>query len=156
MTPAHEFLLRRWCFIRRGAETLLASIPDDKVDWSPNVKMRSFGDVIRHLLWSEAQLVGAAITGKYAPPSFESLQRECPTLASLRGRWTRLHQECLEGLQKLDAADFYRQIPSPYDPARTLPAVLVLSFHVEHELYHRSQLIQYVSLLGIPAPSVFI
>jgi uncharacterized damage-inducible protein DinB len=77
MTPAHELLLRRWRFIRRGTETLLATIP-------------------------------------------------------------------------------YRQIPSPYDPARTLPAVLVLSFHVEHELHHRSQLIQYISFLGLPAPSSFI
>ena len=50
----------------------------------------------------------------------------------------------------------YRQIPSPYDPARSLPAVLVLSFYVEHELHHRSQLIQYVSFLGVPAPAIFI
>jgi uncharacterized damage-inducible protein DinB len=156
MTPAHEFLLRRWRFIRRGTDTLLAAIPDDKLDWSPNVKMRSFGDVIRHLIWSEAQFVGATITGRYSPPSFESLQRDCPSLASLRERWTHLHQECLDGLANMAAADFDRHIPSPYDPARTLPAVLVLSFHVEHELHHRSQLIQYLSFLGMPAPSIFI
>jgi uncharacterized damage-inducible protein DinB len=156
MTPAHEFLLRRWRFIRRGTDTLLAAIPEDKLDWSPNVKMRSFGDVIRHLIWSEAQFVGATITGKYAPPSFESLQRDCPSLDSLRERWTHLHQECLDGLTNMAAADFDRHIPSPYDPARTLPAVLVLSFHVEHELHHRSQLIQYLSFFGMPAPSIFI
>src|SRR5919109_2410519 len=137
MTPAHEFLLRRWRFIRRGTETLLNTIPEDKVNWSPNPKMRSMGDVIRHLIWSEAQFIGATITGTYAPPSFESLQQECPTLASLRERWTRLHQACLDGLQKMDAAAFYRQLPSPYDATRSLPAVLVLSFHVEHELHHR-------------------
>jgi uncharacterized damage-inducible protein DinB len=156
MTPAHEFLLRRWRFIRRGTDTLLAVIPEQKLDWSPNINMRSFGDVIRHLIWSEAQFVGATITGKYAPPSFESLQQECPTLASLRQRWAEIHQQCLNGLQPMAAADFERQIPSPYDPARTLPAVLVLGFHVEHELHHRSQLIQYLSFLGIPAPSIFI
>jgi uncharacterized damage-inducible protein DinB len=156
MTPAYEFLLRRWRFIRRGTDTLLTAIPADRLDWSPNGKMRSFGDVIRHLIWSEAQFVGATITGTYAPPSVESLRQDCPTLASLRGRWTRLHQECLDGLQNMAAADFERQIPSPYAPDRTLPAVLVLSFHVEHELHHRSQLIQYVSFLGLPAPSIFI
>jgi uncharacterized damage-inducible protein DinB len=156
VTPAHELLLRRWRFIRRGTETLVATIPEDKVDWSPNVRMRSFGDVIRHLIWSEAQFVGAIITGRYAPPTFESLQRECPSLASLHERWAQVHRECLDGLQKLDAAQFYRQLPSPYDPARTLPAVLVLSFHVEHELHHRSQLIHYISFPGLPAPPIFI
>jgi uncharacterized damage-inducible protein DinB len=156
MTPAHEFLLRRWRFIRQGTETLLNTIPEDKVNWSPNPKMRSMGDVIRHLIWSEAQFIGATITGTYAPPSFESLQRDCPTLASLCERWQRLHAECLEGLKRMTAADFYRDIPSPYDPARTLPAVLVLSFHVEHEIHHRSQLLQYTSLLGVSVPSVFI
>lgn len=156
MTPAHELLLRRWRFIRRGTDTLLAAIPEDKVDWSPNLHMRSIGDVIRHLIWSEAQFVGAIITGQYAPPSFESLQQECPTLANLRQRWDRLHQECLASLQQMAEGDFYRALPSPYDAARTLPAVLVLSFHLEHEIHHRSQLLQYMSLLGVSAPSVFI
>lgn len=156
MTPAHGFLLRRWRFIRRGTETLIATIPEDKVDWSPNVKMRSFVDVIRHMIWSEAQFVGAVISGQYAAPSFESLQQECPNLASLHERWGRVHQKCLEGLESLGAADFYRQLASPYDPTRTFPAVLVLSFHIEHELHHRSQLIQYISFLGLPAPSIFI
>ena len=49
-----------------------------------------------------------------------------------------------------------RQIPSPYDPARTLPVVLGLSFHVEHEPHRRSQLIQYVRCLGLPAPAITI
>ena len=156
MTPAHEFLLRRWRFIRRGTDTVLATIPEAKVDWSPNIRMRPFGDVIRHMIWSEAQFVGAAVTGTYAPPTFESLQQECPTLVGLRERWAQIHQECLNGIQHMAAADFERPLPSPYDSARTLPAVLVLSFHVEHELHHRSQLIQYISFLGIPAPSIFI
>lgn len=156
MTPAHELLLRRWRFIRRGTDALLAAIPEDKVDWSPRLQMRSIGDVIRHLIWSEAQFVGATITGQYAPPSFASLQQDYPTLTSLRERWDRLHQECLASLQQMAAGDFYRELPSPYDAARTLPAVLVLSFHVEHEIHHRSQLLQYMSLLGVSAPSVFI
>jgi uncharacterized damage-inducible protein DinB len=156
MTPAHEFLLRRWRFIRRGTDTLLAAIPEDKLEWSPNIKMRSFGDVIRHMIWSEAQFVGATVTGAYAAPSFPSLQRDCATLAGLRERWAQIHQQCLDGLQRMAAADFERPIPSPYDATRALPAVLVLSFHVEHELHHRSQLIQYISFLGLPAPSIFI
>ncbi|MBI3327119.1 MAG: DinB family protein [Nitrospinae bacterium] len=156
MTLAHQFLIRRWRFIRRGTDTLLEAMPADTIAWSPNVKMRPVGDVIRHLIWSEAQFVGAVITGTYAPPPFESLQLECPTLTSLRDRWSALHRESEVGLKKLAEADFYREIPSPYDPARKLPAVLVLSFHVEHEIHHRSQLIQYMSLLGVPVPSVFI
>jgi uncharacterized damage-inducible protein DinB len=50
----------------------------------------------------------------------------------------------------------YRQIPSPYDPARTLPAALVLSFHVEHGPHRRGQLIQYARRLGLPAPAIII
>jgi uncharacterized damage-inducible protein DinB len=76
-------------------------------------------------------------------------------LSSLRERWQYLHAECLEGLKPMAAADFYRDLPSPYDPARTLPAVLMLSFHVEHEIHHRSQLLQYMSFLGVPVASVF-
>jgi uncharacterized damage-inducible protein DinB len=60
------------------------------------------------------------------------------------------------GTETLMATISYRQIPSAYDPAQTLPAVLGLSFHVEHELHHRSQLIQYVSCLGLPAPAIII
>jgi hypothetical protein len=60
------------------------------------------------------------------------------------------------GAETLAATIPYRQIPSPYDPARTLLAVLGLSFHVEHELHRRSQLIPYVSCLGLPAPAIII
>jgi uncharacterized damage-inducible protein DinB len=48
------------------------------------------------------------------------------------------------------------QIPSWHDPTPTLSAVRVLSFRVEHEPHHRSQLIQYVRCLGLPAPAVII
>jgi uncharacterized damage-inducible protein DinB len=60
------------------------------------------------------------------------------------------------GTETLTATIPYRQIPSPYDPARTLPAALGLSFHVEHEPHHRGQLIQYVRCLGLPAPAIII
>jgi hypothetical protein len=49
-----------------------------------------------------------------------------------------------------------RRTPFPDKPVRPLPVGAGLSFHVEHELPDRGHLLQYCSILGIPALSVFL
>jgi hypothetical protein len=49
-----------------------------------------------------------------------------------------------------------RPVPSPDKPAPSLPAGMMLSFHVEHAMPHRSHPLPYRSRLGVPAPSIFL
>lgn len=49
-----------------------------------------------------------------------------------------------------------RLAPSAYDPTRTWPAALVLSCRIEQAIHHRGARQQDLSMLGIPAFSIFL
>jgi len=125
--------------------------PDDKLDWSPAEKMISLGNIFMHIAECSAWWISKLIDGI----DFEDLT---PGPSLPKNKIATLMDQ---HWQRLDR--FFARTPDilsknyPYrDEGKDLnyQGRWIMIHLLEHDLHHRSQINQYLRILGITPPEI--
>ena len=127
----------------------VALLDDATVDWRPRDGEFSCGELVAHIAASRAMNV-RSICGEAT--RYEG--HELPPLAGWNFVRRLAEHSSVEALRKLEAADLAAEVTTM--SGTTVPAWrLLVGGLIEHEVHHRSQLCEYLSMMGIPPPPLY-
>lgn len=148
-----------YCIARRKVEkkafvNVLKAVPQDRMDYRPDPKSRSAGQLVWLLAQEETALVALLDTGRI-------LWKEAPppsTVAEMVAAYERAYATVDERLTKLDEARWQEMasfrtegMPAPWEDT-TCEFVWGFLFDAIH---HRGQLSTYLRAMGSKVPSIY-
>ncbi|MFX0062114.1 MAG: DinB family protein [Candidatus Hermodarchaeota archaeon] len=138
--------------IRKRTLRVIASIPEDKMEWSPKPEKMTFGDIIRHIATIERYMYGETVQGKKSkyPGYGKELSTDYPTVVDFMNT---LHKESLEIFSKLSPERLQQKCLTPADTPITIWKWLRAM--VEHEIHHRGHIYANLGYLGVKTPPIF-
>jgi len=144
--------LEYWKSVRGRTKRVIATIPDDKLDWTYQPGKFSFGDIIRHLATIERYMYAETVQGRPSiyPGYDKSLQQNNESPIEFMDR---LDAESIEIFARLSDADLTRKCTTPAGTSITVWKWLRAM--VEHESHHRGQVYMMLSMLGIATPPLY-
>ena len=148
----HSDFTHYWRRVRARTVALAATIPNERVDWSPGCGAMTIGDTLRHLAVTERWLfveVARAGTSGYVSHG-RALGSSLPGILELLNR---NHVDSTAILDGFGEDDWQRSIVTP--AGATMSAWKWLRAMVEHEAHHRGQLYLMLRLCGIATPPIF-
>ncbi len=125
--------------------------PDDKLDWAPAEKMIPLGNIFKHIGEASAWWIYAVIDGE----EFEEFAKDrIPSKDELRTildeHWARLEAFFARAPEVLDA----EYDMSKYGRDNKVTGEWIFLHLLEHDIHHRSQINQYLRILGIKPPRI--
>ena len=147
-----EPFLDYWKSVRGRTRRVIATIPEDRMDWSYAPGKFTFGGLIRHLATIERYMYAETVQGKPSSyPGYDSsLQKENETPLEFMDR---LDAESVEIFRQLSDEDLTRKCVTPAGSSITIWKWLRAM--VEHEAHHRGQLYMMLSMLGVATPPLY-
>lgn len=127
----------------------VALLNDATVDWRPREGEFSCGELVAHIAASRAMNV-RSICGEAT--RYEG--HELPPLAGWNFVRRLAEHSSTEALRKLENADLAAEVAT-ISGARMPAWRLLIAGLIEHEVHHRSQLCEYLSMMGIPPPPLY-
>ena len=136
----------------RNTKNVIAAIPLDKGEYSPDDISMSAMKLAWHIVATEYRFIDAVLTGAFdlSPnPMPESIKNSADLVAS----YTENFESRMEKLaaasneQLLHIVDFRGMFQ--------LPAVMYLGFVLHHTVHHRGQLTMYLRPMGAKVPSIY-
>ncbi|MBK7643910.1 MAG: DinB family protein [Planctomycetes bacterium] len=138
--------------------SLLAKLPEGKLDWRPHPKSQSLGQLAMHVASLPENIVGMVAAGTFDASTVD--------FKSPQPRSTREIQEAFElGLPKARAAlsgwseaDFeasWRLVMGTKELMAMPRGTVLRKLLLNHLYHHRGQLTVYLRLLDVPLPSVY-
>ena len=122
---------------------------DDDVHWRPAPGEFTCGELVSHIANTRLMNLGGILTGEIHYKGHAT--KSTATAANLRQLALRTGKKTIAGLVD---ADLERYIPQtngePFPAWRR-----VIGGLIEHEVHHRSQLCEYLRLLGLEPPPLF-
>ncbi len=137
--------------IRPTINRALALVPDDRLDWSPAPGMISLGNIFLHISECSDWWYGEVMRGS---PAMELAGGPCPpktTIAMLLdAHWSRLDELFAKPPETLSES---------YSVTRggkteRWNGHWLFTHLLEHDIHHRSQINQYLRILGIVPPEI--
>ena len=137
--------------IRPPLDKALELVPDDKLDWAPNDKMITLGNIFMHIAeassWWICRIIDQTDFYDYTPcPSFPKDKiREL-----MADHWRRME-------------DFFERCPDLFEKTYPhnwrgkpvqLTAQWIMLHLLEHDIHHRSQINHYLRILEIEPPKI--
>jgi uncharacterized damage-inducible protein DinB len=136
----------------RITKSVLQAIPADKGDYRPDPVVMSALDLAWHIAWAEKMFLDTVLNGEFNPTNFrrpDSIQTPADVLAwytkNFVEGFSRLPGVAPEQLSKI--VDFRGVVQQP--------AVLYLSFLLNHSIHHRGQLSTYLRPMGAKVPAIY-
>jgi uncharacterized damage-inducible protein DinB len=129
----------------------LEATPEDKLNWAPAPEMIKLGDVFYHIAECSAWWIGTQIDGEKPPPNMPTTDVTKIILAEmLEQHWQRLENffaRCPEILEKsYESTD--------KESTNKFTGQWIMFHLLEHDIHHRSQINQYLRILGITPPEI--
>ncbi|NLI15668.1 MAG: hypothetical protein GX409_05205 [candidate division Zixibacteria bacterium] len=141
-----------WIFeVKPPLTQALELVPDDKLDWSPKPEMIKLGHIFYHIAECSAWWIGTLIDKETPPPDVPSNGLTKRMLSEMMEKhWQTLERffsRCPEILENTYEYTDQGKIHK-YDGQWIM-------FHIfEHDIHHRSQINQYLRILGITPPQI--
>jgi uncharacterized damage-inducible protein DinB len=145
-----EYLITLWQeSIKPRVNLALEMTPEDKLDWAPAEKMISLGNIFLHFAETSDWWYDEVIKGN---KSVELAVGKCPPKSEiakhLNAHWERLERFFAEAPEVLD-----RTYEITHDGKKyTFDGNWIFVHLFEHDIHHRSQVNQYLRILGIIPP----
>ena len=141
-----------WQSVRGRTKRVIATIPDDRFDWTYMPDKFTFGDIIRHLATIERYMYAETVQGKPSsyPGYAESLQEKNETPVEFMDR---LDGEATKIFSRLTDEDLTKKCMTPAGTSITVWKWLRAM--VEHEAHHRGQIYMMLSMLGVATPPLY-
>jgi uncharacterized damage-inducible protein DinB len=145
-----QFLIARLEDEAKATARVLAAVPDDKVDYKPNEKNMSAGELVSHIAFVEIWFLGGIIKGSFDQPEDAEMVKMKPSevVALYQQKMPELlaQAKTLTGEQLAKQIQFYMF---------NLPAAAYLNFAQVHSIHHRGQLSVYLRPMGAKVPSIY-
>jgi uncharacterized damage-inducible protein DinB len=157
MNPEHakavsEFLANTLEMESKTTKKVIAAVPNDKGDYSPDPKSMKAMDLAWHIVSAEVMLLDMAIgAGDAAGP-----ERPAGT-ETTEGIIAWYDQRLPETLAKVRAlsGDHLAKVITVWGGYITIPTVGFVGFAVNHSNHHRGQLSAYLRPMGAKVPSIY-
>jgi uncharacterized damage-inducible protein DinB len=127
----------------------VALLDDESVDWRPREGEFTCGELVAHIAASRAMNV-RSVCGEAT--RYEG--HELPPLAGWNFVRRLAEHSSTEALRKLERADLSAEVTT-ISGARMPAWRLLIAGLIEHEVHHRSQLCEYLSMMGIAPPPLY-
>jgi len=156
-TPEHAQLLlsvelRSISAERPMTRAVIAAIPADKCDYTPDPITRSAIELAWHIVTAENRFLEAVADG-----GFDLTPRPRPDTVRSPAHVNDWYEERLpRNLERLKAlsGDALTK-PIDFRGILTFPAVVFLRVGLNHTIHHRGQLSMYLRPMGAPVPSIY-
>ena len=149
--PAHEIesFLKTWEFESDLTSKLLRSVPKEQIDFRPDPKGRSLGELAWHLAEIEAIMSTIAVQRDFhARPSGLERPRTAEDIAS---GYDRIHREAVERVRGIPPEDLDRTFPFVLGQTISVRNVLWIPL-LHHLIHHRGQLMMLIWMAhGVPS-----
>lgn len=130
---------------------VLAAVPADKGDYSPDPVSRKALDLAWHIAASEVWFLDSLAAGQFGPEGAmpETIKSSADVVAYYNSSFgpALAKVKALSGEQLAKPLDFFG--------AFNLPGIMYLSFLVRHSVHHRGQLAAYLRPMGGKVPSIY-
>jgi uncharacterized damage-inducible protein DinB len=137
---------------RKVTSAVIAAIPPDRCDDTPDPVTRSAIELAWHIVMAEDRFLSAVANG-----AFDFTPRPRPdtvrTPADVNAWWDERLPGHLERLQALSDAELTK--PVDFRGQFTQPAVSFVRFILNHTIHHRGQLSMYLRPMGAAVPSIY-
>lgn len=141
-----------WEKVRQRTLKVVASIPEDKFDWSYREGKFSFADIVRHLAAIERHMY--AENAQRKPSRYPGHGKELADgPANVRAFMDRMHRESMAIFGRLSEEDLNGKCVTPGGTPITVWKWLRAM--VEHEVHHRGQIYMCLGILGVPTPPIY-
>jgi uncharacterized damage-inducible protein DinB len=130
------------------------SSPDNKLNWAPAVKMITLGRLFAHISECSEWWFDQVINSRRAKDSVTVPSKLIPTRAEisrfLDAHWDRLERffSCDPSILKMNYKVAGREKAHNFD------GYWIFTHLLEHDIHHRSQINQYLRILGIEPPKI--
>jgi uncharacterized damage-inducible protein DinB len=131
--------------------SVIERLPADRMDYTPDRRMRSFGELAWHIYTAGARLAGFMESGRMEPAA--NLPPAPGTKAGLIESCERLHRDFTNRIQSLSAEALVRSLELP--GMGPMAAVTYILWHQNHLVHHRAQLALYLRLMGSTVPPIY-
>lgn len=127
--------------------------PKDKLDWSPADKMISLGNVFLHISECSDWWYDEVMKGKKAI-ELAFADKPCPSKEKLM-EYLKLHWERMERFFADSPEVLSKTYPIEHEgKTHSLDGYWIFTHLLEHDIHHRSQINQYLRILGITPPKI--
>jgi len=137
---------------RSLTSAVIAAIPPDKCDYTPDPVTRSAIELAWHIVMAEDRFLTAVASG-----AFDFTPRPRPdtvrTPADVNAWWDERLPGHLERLKALSDAELTK--PIDFRGQFTQLAVTFVRFILNHTIHHRGQLSMYLRPMGAAVPSIY-
>jgi uncharacterized damage-inducible protein DinB len=137
---------------RAITSAVIAAIPPDQVDYTPDPVTRSAIELAWHIVMAEDRFLSAVVNGvfDFAPRPRPDTVR---TPADVNAWWDERLPGLVERLKSL--SDEALTKPIDFRGQFTQPAVSFVRFILNHTAHHRGQLSMYLRPMGAAVPSIY-
>ncbi|MHB8375512.1 MAG: DinB family protein [Dehalococcoidia bacterium] len=136
-----------WAQMNLDLIALVDFIPDAQINWSPKPGLWNFRGILIHIAAARDDWLGEVVhDGRDAPGVWQTVRSKPEIQDAYRRTWGRV-EAFLADDRRLDAE---------YTGFRATPVSgHWIAFHLlEHDIHHRADILHYLALLGVDAPSI--
>jgi uncharacterized damage-inducible protein DinB len=134
-----------WAQLNEDLVALVDFVPDDRLDWNPRPELYTFRRILTHIAGCrDGWLADVVRDGVDAPDVHATVHTRADMQQAYRRTWQRI-AAFLANAAQLDAA--YE------DEGRTIDGHWIAFHLLEHDIHHRADLLHYLALLDIAAPT---
>jgi uncharacterized damage-inducible protein DinB len=131
--------------------SVLESLPADRMNYTPDRRLRSFADLAWHIYVAGAQLAEFMESGLMTPEA--DLPPVPGSKTALIEAIERLNREFADRVRSLSADTLVRTLEMP--GMGPMAAVTYILWHQNHLVHHRAQLALYLRLMGASVPPLY-
>ncbi|MDD4050939.1 MAG: DinB family protein [candidate division Zixibacteria bacterium] len=132
----------------------LELVPDDKLDWAPAKKMITLGNIFLHISECSDWWYCEIMKGDKSLPLTGEPDDPCPPRKAIAGmlnaHWARMEDFFAESPDVLTKVYSHRHEGKTHE----WDGNWVFTHLLEHDIHHRSQINQYLRILGIEPPKI--
>lgn len=132
----------------------LERTPEDKLDWAPAEKMITLGNIFLHISECSDWWYGEIMKKRISVPLTGEPDDPCPPKDTIAGllaaHWDRLEEFFTDAPEVLTATYSHQREGKTHQ----WDGNWVFTHLLEHDIHHRSQINQYLRILGIQPPQI--
>ncbi|WP_206832354.1 DinB family protein [Alicyclobacillus fructus] len=148
-----QSVLAHWHSHRDVLAPLVASVPEDKLDFKPWDGAMSFRDLVWHILAVSATFAAAAKAGRLTErPEQPDLSTKQALLDAISTFTEKTHAD----IASISDEQFESIVETKAVFGADLPAKALLASLIDHEIHHKGQLFVYARLMGAETLPFFI
>ena len=153
-TPSSQVspLIKNWNRVHQQTVRLMVTAPSDKFAWKTCDSAMTLGELMNHLYLSEAGLINAALTGKFATDGGPEAKA---TTEEVVAAFEKSHEEQVARVAALTPEQLLEEVMPFGEKYGPMTRKSLLSMMAEHEVHHRGQLYVYLRMLGVEVPSLY-